>query len=71
MVHAHARYGHFFNKKIIFFLQKICFFKQIAVARSIFTLNGGIQLFWAAFDLPVTVVQLKVALGLEKLIFGH
>ena len=31
----------------------------------------GFQLFWAAFDLLVTVVQLKVALGLEKIDFWH
>ena len=36
---------------------------------SIFTLDGGFQLFWAAFDLPMTVVPLKVALGLEKFDF--
>ena len=30
---------------------------------------GGVQLFWAAFDMPVTVVPLKVALGLEKFDF--
>ena len=36
---------------------------------SIFTLDGGFQLFWAAFDLPMTVVPLKVALGLEKIDF--
>ena len=46
------------------------FFKQMAVACSIFTLGGGgVQLFWAAFDMPVTVVPLKVALGLEKIDF--
>ena len=39
---------------------------------SIFTLDGGFQLFWAAFDLPMTVVPLIVALGLKKkMIFGH
>ena len=27
------------------------------------------QLFWAAFDVPMTVVPLKVALGLEKFDF--
>ena len=41
-------------------------FKQMAVAHSIFTFDGVFQLFWAAFDLPMTVVPLKVALGLEK-----
>ena len=43
----------------------------MAVARSIFTLDGGFQLFWEAFDMPVKVVPLKVALGLEKFNFGH
>ena len=38
----------------------------MVVARSIFTLDGGVQLFWAAFDMPMTVVPLKVALGLGK-----
>ena len=41
----------------------------MAVARSIFTWDGWVQLFWAAFDMPVTVVPLKVALGLEKFDF--
>ena len=45
------------------------FFKQMAVAHSIFTLDGGVQLFWAAFDMPVTVVPLKVALGWDKFDF--
>ena len=40
----------------------------MAVARSIFTLDG-IQLFWAAFVMPVTVVPLKVALRFLKLDF--
>ena len=35
----------------------------MAVAHSIFTLDGWVQLFWAAFDMPVTGVPLKVALG--------
>ena len=30
---------------------------------------GGVQLFWAAFDMPMTVVSLKVALGLGKFDF--
>ena len=38
----------------------------MAVAHSIFTLDGAVQLFWAAFDMPVTVVPLKVALGWDK-----
>ena len=46
-------------------------FKQMTAAHSIFTLYGRFQLFLAAFDLLVTVVPLKVALGLEKIIFGH
>ena len=29
----------------------------------------GVQLFWAAFDMPMTVVPLKDALGLEKFDF--
>ena len=41
----------------------------MVVARSIFTLYGGFPLFWAAFDLPMTVVPLKVALGLKKIDF--
>ena len=47
-------------------LGKKIFFKQMAVAHSIFTLDGGFQLFWAGFDLSVTVVPIKVALGLGK-----
>ena len=31
----------------------------------------GFQLFWAAFNMLVTVVPLKEALGWEKMIFGH
>merc|ERR1712059_176930 len=60
-----------------FRIQKNCFwaFKKIimdihltttCMIISIFTLDGGFQLFWAAFDLPIRVVPLKVALGLEK-----
>ena len=45
------------------------FFSKTALADPIFTLVVGFQLFWAAFDLPVRVVPLKVALGLEKLDF--
>ena len=47
------------------------FFKKMAVARSVFTLDGVVQVFWAAFDMPMTVVPLKVALGLEKFNFWH
>ena len=41
----------------------------MAVARSIFILDGVVQLFWAAFDMPVTGVPLKVALGWHKFYF--
>ena len=46
------------------------FFKQMAVAHSMFTLDGGVQLFWTAVDLILAVVPLKVALGYEKNEFG-
>ena len=45
------------------------FFKQMAVGHSIFTLDGEFQLYWAAFDLPMSVVPLKVSLGLERIDF--
>ena len=38
----------------------------MAVACSIFTLGGAVQLFWSAFDMPVTGVPLKVALGYKN-----
>ena len=41
----------------------------MAVARSIFTLDGGFQLFCAAFDMPMTGVSLEVALGYKKIVF--
>ena len=41
----------------------------MAVARSIFTLDGGVQLFWAAFDPILAMVPLKVALGWDKFDF--
>ena len=41
----------------------------MTVALSIFTLGGAVQLFWAAFDLHMTVVPLKVALGYKKIVF--
>ena len=41
----------------------------MAVAHSIFTLGGQVQLFWTAFDLIFTVVPLKVALGWHKFDF--
>ena len=43
--------------------------KEMAVARSIFTLDGGFQLFCAAFDMPMTGVALKVALGYKIIVF--
>ena len=51
------------------FFEEKKFFKQMAVARSIFTLGGAVQLFWAAFDMPMTGVPLKVALGYTKIDF--
>ena len=58
-------------KKIFskFFTFSGIFFKEMAVARSIFTLGGQVQLFWTAFDLMFTVVPLKVALGWHKFDF--
>ena len=41
----------------------------MALARSIFTLGGWVQLFWTAFDMPVTGVLLEVALGWQKFYF--
>ena len=41
----------------------------MVVAHSIFTLDGWVQLFWAACDMPVTVVPWKVALGLDQFDF--
>ena len=41
----------------------------MAVARSIFTLGGRVQLFWTAFDMPMTGVPLEVALGYKKNVF--
>ena len=38
----------------------------MAVAQSIFTLDGWVQLFWAAFDMPKTGVPWKVALRYKK-----
>ena len=61
----------FSNKKKIFskFFTKKIFFKQLVVAHSIFILYGWVQLFWADFDMHVTVVPLKVALRLGKFDF--
>ena len=41
----------------------------MAVARSIFTLGGWVQLFWTTFDPMFAVVPLKVALGWHKFDF--
>ena len=41
----------------------------MAVAHSIFNLGGRVQLFWTAFDMPMTGVPLKVALGWHKFDF--
>ena len=41
----------------------------MAIACSIFTLDGGFKLILSAFDVSVTVVPLKVAIGLEKIDF--
>ena len=30
---------------------------------------GGGELFWAAFDMPITVVPLKVSLGYKQIVF--
>ena len=59
----------FLKQKIFsnFFTNFGIFFKQMAVACSLFTLEEGVKLLWAAFDMPMTVVPLKVALGLEKI----
>ena len=48
---------------------KNIFLKQMAVARSIFTLGGWVQSFWTAFDMPRTGVPLEVALGWQKFYF--
>ena len=45
------------------------FLKQMAVAHSLFTLDGWVQLFWAAFDMHVTVAPFKVTLGYKKFVF--
>ena len=42
---------------------------KMALSEPLFTLDGGVKLFWAAFDVHVTVIPLKVALGLEQQIF--
>ena len=41
----------------------------MAIARSIFTLGGQVQLFWTAFDPMFSVVPFKVALGWHKFDF--
>ena len=51
----------------ILFLNFFC--KQMAVVRSIFTLDGGFQLFCAAFDMAMTGIPLEVALGYKIFFF--
>ena len=41
----------------------------MALADPIFTLDGGVQLFWADFVPTLAVVPLKVGLGLAKIKF--
>ena len=43
----------------------------MAIAQLIFTGYGWFRLFWAAFDLALIFLALKVAIELEKLVFGH
>ena len=73
-----TRYGHKYKEQTCVFKQNkkipqkvktwenIVFFKEMAVAHSIFTLGGWVQLFWTYFDMPMTGVPLKVALGYKK-----
>ena len=58
-----------YTQKATIFLLNFFLFKQMAVAHSISTLGGGFQLFCAAFDMPMTGVALKVALGYKKIVF--
>ena len=58
-----------FIPKFVKNLENVFFFQKTAIADTIFILVVGFELFWAAFDLLVTVVPLKVALGLEKIDF--
>ena len=64
-MHLHAMAILIKKKYFLNLSQKKIFFKQMAIARSIFTLDGWVQLFWAAFDMPMTGVPLKV-LGISK-----
>ena len=41
----------------------------MALAHSIFTIGGQVQLFWTYFDLIFAVIPLKVALGWHKFDF--
>ena len=38
----------------------------MALAQSIFTGYGWFQLFWAAFDMALTLLALQVSIGLGK-----
>ena len=40
------------------------FFENNVLNQIHFICGGGVQLFWSAFDMPMTVVPLKAALGL-------
>ena len=52
-----------------FFWDFFCFFKEMAVAHSIFTSGREVQLFWTAVDPMFTMVPLEVALGWHKFYF--
>ena len=56
----------YIGSTIINFWGNFFFGKVMAVAQSIFTLNGWFRLFWAASYLALTFWALKVAIGLEK-----
>ena len=45
------------------------FFKQMAVACSIFTLGGWVQLFWTVFDPMFTVVTIKSCIMMAQIRF--
>ena len=41
----------------------------MAVAHSIFTLGGWVQLFWTAFDMPVARGTIKSCIRIQKNVF--
>ena len=53
--------------KLVKKFRKETIFRKSALAHPIFTLDGGFQLFLAAFDLTLAVVALKVVIGLGKI----